>query len=492
MDQRPNVSLNDPAKPSKLLALVALVVAFSLPFILVKSFPHKDKSPIIHEQEPLITAPKIITLEKPSIDRQDSVTVAEASSLKSSKTIALKIAQKKIPTVKSPPVIPNTIKTATAKTPLIDDWTIIKTRNRDSLASVFNRTGLSAQTLRTILRDNPHSAALSKLKPNEELQLLIKDKTLEKMIVPYTTTQYLLIYRNGDHYKSTVNTRKMSTRSDYLTATVQGSLYGTAKRYNVPSKLIRQMTEIFTWDIDFAKDVRAGDQFTIVYKAFYIENKLVEIGDILAVSYNNRGKLFQAVRHTSNGGHSDYYTPEGTSLKKAFNRYPVRFSHISSTFSLSRYHPILHYRRAHKGVDLAARIGTPIQATGDGRIEIIGRQNAYGNMIKINHNKTYSTVYGHMLKFQKGLSRGDFVKRGQVIGYVGQTGLASGPHCHYEFHINKQPKNPSTMNLPRGESIYGRELARFKANSGTVLAQLKLFERARLASGNKKTTKKHA
>ena len=270
------------------------------------------------------------------------------------------------------------------------------------------------------------------------------------MIIPYTITQYLVIYKDKEHYKSKINTRKMNSHSHFLTATVQGSLYGTAKRYNIPSKLIRQMTEIFTWNINFAKDIKAGDQFSIVYKAYYIDDKLVGTGDILAVSYKNRGKTFEAIRLTNRAGHSDYYTPQGVSLKKAFNRYPVKFSHISSTFSLSRYHPILHYSRPHKGIDLAARIGTPIEATGDGRIEVIGRQNAYGNMIKINHNKTFSTIYGHMLKFQKGLSKGDYVKRGQIIGYVGQTGLASGPHCHYEFHINHQPKNPATIDLPRG------------------------------------------
>ena len=133
------------------------------------------------------------------------------------------------------------------------------------------------------------------------------------------------------------------------------------------------------------------------------------------------------------------------SFKKAFSRYPIKFSHISSTFALSRYHPILHYKRAHKGIDLAAPIGTPIQATGDGVIAIIDRHNGYGNMIKIKHDKTYSTVYGHMLRFQKGLSKGSKVKRGQVIGYVGQTGLATGPHCHYELHVNNQPRNPTTI-----------------------------------------------
>jgi len=377
-----------------------------------------------------------------------------------------------------PPVKP-------AETKAVNEWQIIKTRNKDSLTTVFNRVGLGPQALSNIMKDNAHNSVLSKLKPNQEIQLLIKNKVLEKMIMPYTSTQYMVFYRDGNRYRSKINTRKMNSYNHFLTATIKGSLYTTAKRQNIPYKLIRQMTEIFTWDIDFAKEVRDGDQFSIVYKAFYIEDKLVNTGDILAVSYTNHGHTYQAVRHTDRSGRSDYYGAQGNSLKKAFIRYPVRFSHISSTFSLSRYHPILHYRRMHKGIDLAARIGTPIQATGDGRIEIIGNQNAYGNMIKIAHNKKYSTIYGHMLKFQKGLSKGDYVKRGQIIGYVGQTGLASGPHCHYEFHINGSPKNPSTIDLPRGDPLSGRELANFKANTQTLLSQLHLFEQGRLASANK-------
>jgi murein DD-endopeptidase MepM/ murein hydrolase activator NlpD len=281
----------------------------------------------------------------------------------------------------------------------------------------------------------------------------------------------------------------MSTHTDYLTATVKGSLYASAKRANIPYKLIKQMTDIFNWEMDFIKDIRSGDRFTILYEAFYIEDKLVSIGDIIAVSYNNNGKKHQAIRHIDQSGDTEYFTPEGTSLKKAFSRYPVKFSHISSTYSLSRYHPILHYRRPHKGVDLAAPIGTPIYATGDGRVEQIERDSAYGNMVKVSHNKMYASLYAHLLKFQKGLSRGDRVKRGQIIGYVGQTGLADGPHCHYEFHVNHQPKNPSTIALPRSSPIGRREMPSFKAKAATLFAQLKLFEEAHLIASVKKSTK---
>jgi murein DD-endopeptidase MepM/ murein hydrolase activator NlpD len=312
------------------------------------------------------------------------------------------------------------------------------------------------------------------------------------MIFPVNAMQFLVVTRNGKAYTTNIKSRKTNSQNDYVTATVRGSLYGTAKRLNIPYKLIHQMTDIFHSEIDFIRDVRAGDQFTLLYEADYIDDKLVNTGNILALSYTNRGVKHEAIRHVTADGQADYYTPAGQSLKKAFTRYPVKFSHISSTYSLSRYHPILHYSRPHKGVDLAASLGTPVHATGDGRIELIERSGAYGNMIKIKHSKQFSSLYAHLLKFQKGLSRGDRVKRDQVIGYVGQTGLADGPHCHYEFHVNQQARNPSTVKLPHSLPIDHREMAAFKAKVGALLAQLRLFEAAHLAGETKKGARNKA
>ncbi|CEK11784.1 peptidoglycan DD-metalloendopeptidase family protein [Legionella hackeliae] len=491
MDQQPNVSLQSSNKPSKLMALIALVIAFALPFILVKSFPHKHRATFTSNELPLIEAeekPVSPAPELPSVVQEERKPASLATNSKlivqnnlPAAPVSAKpaVTEKKSPTPSAKPPVVATKTQPENRVVQNNGWRIIKAQKGDSLAVIFKRVGLSPQTLQTIMHHNPRTKALSQIKPDQQLEFLIQKQILEKMIMPVSSTQYLEVYREGRRYKSKLNFKKMDGRTRMVTATIRGSLFGTAKRNNIPYKLIQQMTEIFTWDINFAKEIRAGDQFTIIYQAFYIGDKLVSTGDILAVSYRNKGKTYQAVRHTDRSGHTDYYSPQGASLKKAFDRYPLRFSHISSTFSLSRYHPILHYRRAHKGVDLAAPIGTPIRATGDGRIEIIGRQSGYGNMIKISHNKTYSTIYGHMLKFQKGLSRGTYVKRGQVIGYVGQTGLASGPHCHYEFHLNRQPRNPTTVDLPRGFPIAGREMTSFKIKSAALLKQLN--EAGRLA-----------
>ncbi len=368
------------------------------------------------------------------------------------------------------------------ESPEKNDWQTVLTRPGDTLSSIFKRQGLSNQTLLLILQHNPHSKFLTRIKPKQKIQMLIHDHVLETLIFPLSATQYLQVSRADKGYISKIENRETNSQDQYITATVKGSLYATAKRLNLPNKVIKQMTDILNWEIDFAKEVRSGDQFTIIYEAIFVDDKLVNVGDIVAVSYTNQTGVHQAIKHETSNGDIDYYTPKGTSLKKAFSRYPVKFSHISSTFSLSRKHPILHYSRPHKGIDLAAPIGTPIHATGNGVIQFIGRHHAYGNMVKIAHNKTYTSLYAHLLKFQKGLSHGDRVKRGDIIGYVGQSGLATGPHCHYEFHVNQQPRNPSTIALPRAEPVQGRELAKFKTNTLAIVNRLKLYESAHLVA----------
>jgi murein DD-endopeptidase MepM/ murein hydrolase activator NlpD len=437
MDKRRNVSTRPTATNSRIKAILALIVALLVSYFIITGLFHKQK---VNYASRTLSLPKLDTSKIVEDDAEED-----------------------------------------------NGWSTITTQSGDSLSTIFKRIGLSSQVLQNVLHQNIHAKTLANIKPGQQIQLLIQQQQLEKLVFPVSATEQLVVSLEGSQYVSEIKSRKMTAHSDYLTATVRGSLYTTAKQQKIPYKLIQQMTDIFNWEIDFARDNRTGDQFSIMYEANYIDDKLVNTGDIIAVTYTNRGVPHQAIRHIANNGDYDYYTPKGASLKKAFTRYPVKFSHISSSYSLSRYHPVLHYRRAHKGVDLAAAIGTPVHATGAGRVEIIDRHNGYGNMVKISHNKTYATLYAHLLRFAKGLSRGDFVKRGQVIGYVGQTGLADGPHCHYEFHINHQPRNPTTVDLPRGTPIAGRELTSFKTKANTILAQLKLYEDANLVAAGKKS-----
>ncbi|WP_367607065.1 peptidoglycan DD-metalloendopeptidase family protein [Legionella sp. W05-934-2] len=420
--------MREPKKPSRLMAIMALCVAISLPFIMVNTLHHKHK--------PIKTNIKLP-------------------------------AQLQLPhSTNSTPVAEN-------------NWITITTKDGDTLTSLFIRKKLDTRQIPAILKSSPTAERLNHIKPNQKMQILRVDNTLQKLLMPVTATQSLLVYKEGDGYLSKMVSRQMSKHNHYITATVKGSLFGTAKKLNIPSKLINQMAQLFAWEIDFSREVRDGDQFTIIYSAYYSEDKMVGTGDIIAVTYTSHKKVFQAFLNVDKDGNHDYFDADGRSLKKAFDRYPLRFSHISSGFSNKRFHPVLNYKRPHNGVDLAAPLGKPIHATSDGKIEKIQYYNGYGNMIKIRHtDRQFSTIYAHMLRFAKGLSNGSRVKQGQVIGYVGQSGLATGPHCHYEFHVNNHATNPTTVALPRAPSIPNNQLAEFKTRSSTLLAQLKLFEEA--------------
>lgn len=465
MAQRPNISKRQSGKPSKALMLFALIVAFSLPYLLVKNFAHHKQSDIVSKSIALPEMKRKTTTTK--LEYQKSPEVQQA----------VKVVTK--PQIVAPKAVaPKKIKD--------NEWQTVKPRSGDSMAAIFNRLGLSAKNLHEVLQKNPHSKALTAIKPSQQLQFLINKNRLEKLIIPVNDIQTLTIYRAGTTYRSRIDSKKTTIRNHYATAIVRGSLFNTAQQTKIPYKLVSKMTEILKREIDFSHSIRSGDQFSMVYEVHYIGDKIVDIGNILAVSYTSNKKTAQAIRHVSANGTTDYYTPKGESFKKAFTRYPIKFSHISSTFALSRAHPILHYKRAHKGIDLAAPIGTPIQTIGDGVVTMIDRHHGYGNMIKIQHDKTHSTIYAHMLKFQKGLSKGSRVKRGQVIGYVGQTGLATGPHCHFELHVNNQARNPTTTYLPTSSPVPAREMASFKTKTNFLLSRLKLAEKTRIASKGKK------
>lgn len=489
MAQRPHTAKRKSGKPSRLAILVTLVVASLIPYFLVKNSAHHqqsepktqaitekasplDKITIIHEmtpqEKPLHTVSKNVRSDNRLIKKID---IDGDSFINSAKIEVTKVL------AKVPPKIKDNV------------WQTIRPRSGDSMAAIFHRLGLSAKNLHELIQNKTYAKVLTAIKPSQELKFLINKGKLEQLIIPIDYKDTLTISRALKGYKYQISSKKTTSQAIYVTATVNGSLYTAAQRANIPNQFIKSMTDILKREIDFSH-IQSGDQFSIVYEALFIEDKRVGTGEILAVSYTNKNKTTQAIRHVSANGTSDYYSPQGNSFKKAFSRYPIKFSHISSTFALSRYHPLLHYKRAHKGIDLAAPIGTPIQATGDGVITVIDRHNGYGNMIKIQHDNKYSSIYGHMLKFQKGLYKGSRVKRGQVIGYVGQTGLATGPHCHYELHVNNEPRNPTTTSLPTASPIPAREMRGFKAKTNVLLARLKVYEAARLASKGKTKNQK--
>ena len=248
---------------------------------------------------------------------------------------------------------------------------------------------------------------------------------------------------------------------------INNSLTEAAEAAGLPNELIIQLTNIFAWDIDFATTIENGDQFTVIYEKSDETN-----GQIMAAEFVTGGKTYTAIRYKDSEGQINYYSPEGKIMRKAFLSTPVDFIKISSGFDAHRKHPILNRIRAHKGVDYAARTGTPVKAAGDGKIIFLGRKGGYGQVMILEHGEHYETLYAHLSDFKKGLQNGDQVEQGQIIGFVGQTGLATGPHLHYEFRVDGVHRNPETLNHQHTLPLNDEKLAEFKSQSRPLLDQL--------------------
>jgi murein DD-endopeptidase MepM/ murein hydrolase activator NlpD len=253
---------------------------------------------------------------------------------------------------------------------------------------------------------------------------------------------------------------------------IESSFSRAAYKAGLSENLITELTRIFAWDIDFASGLHEGDQFTVIYKESASFGNHRNSGQIIAAEFATRGKIFTAVRYKDHNGIASYYSPEGKSMQKAFLSTPVDYARISSHFDSHRKHPVLNRIRAHKGVDYAARTGTPVKSAGDGIVTFRGRKGGYGQVITVKHGERYETLYAHLSDFKKGLENGDMVKQGEVIGYVGQTGLATGPHLHYEFRIDGVHRNPESLNQDRSMPLSSHLMADFKSQTRPVLAQL--------------------
>jgi murein DD-endopeptidase MepM/ murein hydrolase activator NlpD len=263
---------------------------------------------------------------------------------------------------------------------------------------------------------------------------------------------------------------------------IRSSLFAATDAANMPDAIATQMADVFSTDIDFHRDLQRGDKFTVVYEAFYNKGELVKTGRILAAEFVNSGKAYRTVYFQSPNGQGGYYTADGKNLRKAFLRSPLEFSRISSGFSKARYHPVLKEWRAHKGVDYAAPTGTRVKSTADGSVAFSGHQNGYGNIVIIKHQGNYETVYGHLSAFAKGLHKGQRVNQGDVIGYVGMTGLATGPHLHYEFKLAGVQRNPLSIEVPTAFPIAANQKGEFKRITQPLLAKLDLLHGTNLAA----------
>lgn len=363
-----------------------------------------------------------------------------------------------------------------AATPERYAWQNITVKKGDSLSRIFSRLGLGPRQVQEVMSLGEPVRPLAILRPGQLLQIALEgdnaSRQLAALRLNFSPIEYLEVRAEADKLQASRVSRDFEAQTETITGTITRSLFEDGRQAGLSHKQIMQLTQIFSWDIDFVLDLRAGDSFKIIFEEHYFQDKKVQNGPILAAEFTNRGKTFRAIRYSNADGHADYYTPAGLSMRKAFLRTPVNYSRISSHFNLQRKHPILNRIRAHKGVDYAAPTGTPVKAAGDGKVIFLGHKGGYGKTIVLQHGTKYSTLYGHLSGFKRGLKRGSKITQGETIGYVGQTGLATGPHLHYEFLVNGVHRNPLTVELPQANPIPSQLKPGFQQYAAELAEQL--------------------
>ena len=358
-------------------------------------------------------------------------------------------------------------------------WREFKVKSGDNLARLFKRAGIKPQQLDEMMKSGDAVKTLTRIFPKDIIRVLSDDDgMLQALRYDINHKSYLMVERKNGALTAKTYNHQIETRHASANGVIESSLFLAAQDAGISQNIIMELANVFGWDIDFALDMRKGDKFTVLYEELYRSGEKISDGDILAAEFINDGKTYRAVRYTNpQTNRSEFFTPDGKSMRKAFLRSPVNFTRISSRFTVNRYHPILHKFRSHKGVDYAAKRGTPIQAAGDGKVIFKGKKGGYGKVMIVQHGSKYTTLYAHLKTYNRKLRIGSKVKQGQTIAYVGSSGLATGPHLHYEFRVNGVHRNPLTVKLPISSPVPKRYLADFELTTTPVFAQLDLLTR---------------
>ena len=359
-------------------------------------------------------------------------------------------------------------------------WVSYTVKSYDNPANILHKVGLDAFT-KTLLRNQKIKAVFSRLKRDNIVRARsVNGKLVELLLAPSYKKAYIIKPSSDgfeDIWEGEWVNKVFEIRQARSSFIINNGLFFDGKKAGVPENTIRQIVKVFDWDIDFAHDIHIGDRVTLVYEEVFHDGDKVGSQNLLAAEFINKGKEFRAIRFTRSDGKSDFFTPTGREMKRAFIRTPVANARVSSSFNPGRFHPVLHKMRSHKGTDFAAKRGTPIMATGNGKVKFIGRKGGYGRLIILEHRDGYETRYGHMSKFNPNLKEGTKVYQGDIIGYVGSSGLATGPHCHYEFRKNGIPADPMKVKLPNSLSLTPTELANFRTKAINLVLQLNVLHR---------------
>ena len=351
----------------------------------------------------------------------------------------------------------------------------------DTISALLERFDVDDQDASLLLRSPNATLPFRWLRPGSTVQAKTgEDGTLLSMWFIGGRDQLISIDRAGEEFAASEKPADLERQATMKSGEIRSSLFSATDAAGLSDGVATQIADIFAGDIDFHRDLRLGDKFTVIFETFSLLGRPVKTGRVLAAEFINQERSYRAVWFEDTDGHGGYYTPEGKNLRKAFLRSPLEFSRITSGFSM-RYHPILKEWRAHRGIDYGAPTGTRVKATSDGTVDFLGRRGGYGKVVVLRHSGGITTIYGHMSRFANGLRRGARVGQGELIGYVGQTGLATGPHLHYEFRVNDQYRNPLKVAFPAARPLSPERLAAFRAVAAPLALQLDLLATTNLA-----------
>ncbi len=373
-------------------------------------------------------------------------------------------------------------KASIEETPVASYWRDERVQRGDTVDELLRRLSVEDQSASEYLRKSADTESFRKLPIGTEVQAETTDTgALVSLSYLSNDSAQIMIEKQEGVFHTKQLPAQLENRLFVRSGEIKTNLYAATDEAGLPDAAANQLNELFSGDIDFHHDLRKGDRFTAVYEMAYSNGVLLHMGRIQAAEFINQGHVYRALYFQKDAQHGDYYTPEGKSVHKAFLRSPIAYSRVSSRFSLSRFHPILNKWRSHKGTDFAAAMGTPVKVTADGIVSVVGKQGGYGNVIMVNHQGRYTTVYGHLSRFAPDLHKGQHVSQGEVIGYVGMTGLATGPHLHYEFRVNGQQLDPLHVALPDAKPIDSSYLASFQSVANDLVARLNLLRNTNLA-----------
>jgi len=375
-------------------------------------------------------------------------------------------AEAQIPTVESPP------------------WHKVTVQRGDTLSALFKEMGLPASAWIPVMKVPQARKVLRNLRPGREMRYRIAaGGGLQALSYPLDLTHRLVVSRTGQGYQASVQALPVEHRQARVTGTVEHSLFRAAQSAGLSQRLTMNLTHIFKWEVNFNQSVRPGDFFEVVYRQLWKDGQKLRNGGIVAAQYVNRGHRYRAYRFTLPDGKTGYYKADGKSVSKGIERAPLHYKYISSPFSYHRYDPVVHVWRPHYGVDYAAPTGTPVHAAADGRVVWARRDGGYGNLVVIRSFGRYKTYYAHLHRFARGIHKGMHVHQGELIGYVGQTGEATGPHLHFGIMVNGRWRNPRTVPLPSDKPIPHKYLAEFRTRIKPLKQALDTMEAERRQKG---------